>query len=83
MNDADERRWLIALHLVPALGAARIARLVSALGAAAASWGASQAALGSVPGIGPGLAAQIGAGAPHGGCRPRAASGGRPWEPAS
>jgi DNA processing protein len=59
MNDADERRCLIALHLVPAIGAVRMRRLVSTLGSAAAACGASQATLATVPGIGPRLAARI------------------------
>jgi len=59
MDDMHERRWLIALHLTPGLGAVRIARLVRALGSAAAAWGASASVLAGMPGIGPRLAARI------------------------
>ncbi len=59
MDDARERRCLIALHLVPGLGAVRIARLIGTLGSAAAVWDASGQALTRVPGIGPRLAAFI------------------------
>lgn len=59
MDDGHERRCLIALHLTPGLGAVRIARLMQALGSAAAAWSAPQEALASVPGIGARRAAAI------------------------
>ncbi len=59
MDDAGERRCLIALHLTPALGPVRIARLVRAMGSAAAVWEAPEPALARVAGIGPRLAASI------------------------
>ncbi len=59
MDDVRERRCLIALHLTPALGAVRIARLVRALGSAASVWEAPEPALARVAGIGPRLAALI------------------------
>ncbi|TMI78941.1 MAG: DNA-protecting protein DprA [Bacillati bacterium ANGP1] len=58
-DDPDERRCLIALHLVPALGPIRIARLVQAIGSARAASEARETALAAVPGIGPRLAALI------------------------
>ncbi len=57
MDDARERRCLIALHLTPPLGAVRIARLVNTLGSAAAACEASEAQLAAVPGITPRVAA--------------------------
>ncbi len=57
MNDARERRCLIALHLTPLLGAVRIARLVEVLGSAAAACEAEEARLAAVPGITPRIAA--------------------------
>lgn len=59
MDGADERRGLIALHLVPALGPRRIAALIAALGSVEAAWRASRDALERVPGIGPTLALAI------------------------
>jgi len=58
-DDPDERRCLIALHLVPALGPIRIARLVQAIGSARGACEARETALAAVPGIGPRLAALI------------------------
>lgn len=57
MDDAHERRCLIALHLTPALGAVRIARLVRAFGSAAAACEASDMELAAVPGMSPRVAA--------------------------
>jgi len=54
-----ERRCLVALHLVPGVGAVRIASLVRSLGSAHAAWTASRAALESVASIGPRVAAAI------------------------
>ncbi len=59
MNDAHERRCLIALHLTHAVGAVRIARLMRAFGSAAAAWSASEVALAAIPGIGARVAARI------------------------
>jgi len=50
---------LIALHLVPAMGPVRIARLVEAIGSACGACEAREATLAAVPGIGPRIAAQI------------------------
>ncbi len=59
MDDACERRCLIALHLTPHLGARRIAQLVRTLGSAAAAWHAPEPVLAGVRGIGRHLAALI------------------------
>src|SRR5438309_550031 len=58
-DDPDERRCLIALHLVPALGPIRIARLMQAFGSARGACEAREKKLAAVPGIGPRLAALI------------------------
>jgi DNA processing protein len=59
MDDARERRCLVALHLVPGLGPRLIARLVRTLGSAAAAWGAPEPVLAGVRGIGSRRAALI------------------------
>lgn len=55
------RRCLIALSLVPGLGAVRVGRLLAHFGSPAAAWTASRDALVDAPGIGSGLAAAIAA----------------------
>jgi DNA processing protein len=59
INNEHERRCLIALHLTPGLGALSIARLMQALGSAAAVWNTPQEALAVIPGIGARAAAAI------------------------
>jgi DNA processing protein len=58
-GDSDERRCLIGLHLIPALGPVRIARLVGAIGTARDVFTAHEQALAAVRGIGNRLAATI------------------------
>ncbi len=59
MDDVRERRSLIALHLTRVVGAVRIARLVGALGSAAAACSAPAEVLAAVPGVGGRMAADI------------------------
>src|SRR4029077_15990132 len=57
--DPDERKCLIALHLMPSLGPVRILRLIQALGSACAAANAGEEDLAAVSGIGPRLAARF------------------------
>lgn len=60
MTAAEHDRYcLVALSLVPGLGAVRVARLLEHFGSAEAAWTAGPAALAGVPGIGRGLAAAV------------------------
>lgn len=62
MTDSErERHCLVALSLVPGLGAVRVARLLAHFGSAEAASTADPVALAGVPGIGRGLAAAVAA----------------------
>jgi DNA processing protein len=61
--DPDERRALVALSLIPGVGAARVRALLARFGSARAAVAASARRLAAVEGVGPGTAAAIVAGA--------------------